>query len=322
MSNDRRLCAGDRVLVRSPEEILATLDGNGALDGVPFMPEMLDWCGKPFHIQRRVEKTCVADYMLRRFPANDVVVLDGPRCDGEGHDGCKHGCRIYWKEAWLRRLDTEPVTTGRSERGLESLRARLKVKSDEQHYFCQSTELLKTTEAFPGKQKPWTVRILFREIGNGDITVSEAVKCVARWSWQRFRRVTSGDGWLRGPNKRTPTASLGLQPGETVRIKTRAEVVATLDHKRRNRGMGICYEVLRNCGSEAEVRFRVDKLIDERDGKMLTLPDTVALKNVRNDQWLSEECLCFDELGDCPRGELMYWREIWLERVKPAGTSG
>jgi hypothetical protein len=20
-------------------------------------------------------------------------------------------------------------------------------------------------------------------------------------------------------------------------------------------------------------------------------------------------------MGDCPRGELMYWREIWLERV-------
>ena len=30
---------------------------------------------------------------------------------------------------------------------------------------------------------------------------------------------------------------------------------------------------------------------------------------------LGEECLCYGEPGDCPRGELMYWREIWLERV-------
>jgi hypothetical protein len=27
------------------------------------------------------------------------------------------------------------------------------------------------------------------------------------------------------------------------------------------------------------------------------------------------QCLCWNETGDCPRGELMYWREIWLERV-------
>ena len=31
----------------------------------------------------------------------------------------------------------------------EKLRARLKVKSDEHRYFCQSTELSKSTEAFP-----------------------------------------------------------------------------------------------------------------------------------------------------------------------------
>jgi hypothetical protein len=25
--------------------------------------------------------------------------------------------------------------------------------------------------------------------------------------------------------------------------------------------------------------------------------------------------MCADETGDCPRGDLMYWREIWLERL-------
>ena len=65
---DRRLRVGDRVLVRSPEEILATLDADGTLDGVPFMPEMLDSCGKPFRVLRRVEKTCVDAHPMRRFP--------------------------------------------------------------------------------------------------------------------------------------------------------------------------------------------------------------------------------------------------------------
>ena len=96
---------GDYVEVRSASEILSTLDTNGTLDGLPFMPEMLSWCGKSFRIQRRVDKTCVEGHPMRRFTANDVVVLEGPRCDGSSHDGCKHGCRIYWKHAWLRPVD-------------------------------------------------------------------------------------------------------------------------------------------------------------------------------------------------------------------------
>ena len=77
----RKLRAGDQVIVRSPEEILSTLDAQGTLDGLPFMPEMLDRCGKPFRVERRVEKTCVdvapPIFPNRRFAANDVVVLEG-----------------------------------------------------------------------------------------------------------------------------------------------------------------------------------------------------------------------------------------------------
>jgi len=43
---------GDRVVVRSPAEILATLDMDGTLDGLPFMAEMLESCGRPFRIHR------------------------------------------------------------------------------------------------------------------------------------------------------------------------------------------------------------------------------------------------------------------------------
>ena len=43
-----RCKAGDTVEVRSAEEILNTLDEQGALDGMPFMPEMFEYCGKRF----------------------------------------------------------------------------------------------------------------------------------------------------------------------------------------------------------------------------------------------------------------------------------
>ena len=317
---DRGLRVGDRVLVRSPEEILSTLDADGALDGLPFMPEMLASCGKPFRVQRRVEKTCVDGHPMRRFPANDVVILDGPRCDGQGHDGCRHGCRIFWKEAWLRPVDAETGKAQESEVGLEKLRARLKVKSDELRYFCQSTELLKATEAFPGRQRLWEARIVLREIRSGDLSLSGLLRLLALWIRQRLWRAAGGDERLRGPHKRTPSESLHLKPGELVRVKSRAQVVETLDQRTRNRGMGICDEVLRCCGREAEVRYRVDRLIDERTAIMREIPDTVALQNMRGDGTLGEECLCYHQLGDCPRGELMYWREIWLERVNRGGT--
>lgn len=320
-----RFRAGDRVIVRSAEEILKTLDADGTLHGLPFMPEMLDWCGKPVRVERRVEKTCVdvvsPVYPNRRFAANDVVVLEGLRCDGQGHDGCKRSCKIFWKEDWLRPLDSVDTSTPPSAAELNELLPRLKTKVDEKHYFCQSTQLCKATVAFPGKKKPWMFRILLREIRNGDRSVAEVLKLLVRWSSLRLQRVVHGKQRLRGPHKRTPSVSLGLVPGDPVRIKSRAEIVATLSQARSNRGMGICHEMTRYCGARAEVSDRVDRIINERTGEMREMSDTVLLRNVRGKTTLHDsDCLCEDELGDCPRGELMYWREIWLERANGGGA--
>ena len=316
----RRFSIGDHVSVRSAADILSTLDADGTLDGLPFMPEMLDWCGKPFRILRRVDKTCVDGYPMRRFPENDVVILDGPRCDGDAHDGCKHGCRIFWKEAWLRPMDAGNATQ-KFEIGLDELRARLKVKSDEHRYFCQSTELYRATGAFPATEKRYlTARIALREIRSGDVSVARILRLLALWFGQKLRRATGGDGWLHGDLKRTPTQSLNLHPGDVVRVKSRDEIAKTLDQTGRNRGLSICSEMLRCCGRRAQVRYRVDRLIDEKTGLMRELSNTVTLTNILNDESLAEECLCYGQLGDCPRGEVMYWREIWLERVTHDGT--
>jgi hypothetical protein len=311
----QEMLVGNWVAVRSAGEILSTLDSNGTLDGLPFMPEMLSWCGKSFRVQRRVDKTCVADAgSLRHFPKGDVVILDGPRCDGNAHDGCKHGCRIFWKEAWLRPLDADDAGIERSDGDLNKLSGRLKVKSDEHHYFCQSTELLRSTEVLPPKRHR-SARIALTEIRNGDIRIWRALQLLALYLRQKILRKLGCDDWLRGPHKSTPTQSLKLRPGELVRVKSRAQIVQTLDHRMFNRGMVICYEMVRCCGRQAEVRYRVDRLIDEKTGLMREIADTVVLGSMRGCGSLGEECLCYGEPGDCPRGELMYWREIWLERV-------
>ena len=317
-----KLFAGDWVIVRSREEILSTLDADGTLEGLPFMPEMLDWCGKPFRVERRAEKTCVdvspPVHPNRRFAADDVVFLDGPRCDGGSHDGCNRGCKVFWKEAWLQPINSVEKPTRTSGAAFDQRPSLLKTKSDETHYFCQSTQLSDATEAFPGNKKLWRLRIIFREIRNGDRSPPEILKLLVLWSWQRLLRTVHGDQWLRGPHKQASVVALDLKPGEPVRVKSRAEMVATLDDKRSNRGLKICSEMTRCCGAQAEVRNRVNRIIDERTGEMREIRNTVTIQNVRGKMLTTRdmECLCFNEPGDCPRGELMYWREIWLERAK------
>ena len=70
----------------------------------------------------------------------------------------------------------------------------------------------------------------------------------------------------------------------------------TLDQHIRNRGLGICNEMMRCCGHEAEVRNRVDRLINEQSGEMRELSNTVTL-NIGHNKRLGEECLCNGQLG-------------------------
>ena len=47
----------------------------------------------------------------------DAVLLEDLRCDGSGHGGCQAGCRIYWKESWLRRVQPGSVAESSNRSG-------------------------------------------------------------------------------------------------------------------------------------------------------------------------------------------------------------
>jgi hypothetical protein len=290
------------------------------------MAEMLDWCGKSFRVERRATKACVdvepPEHGNRRFPGDDVVLLDAPRCDGAAHDGCRRRCKVFWKEAWLR-----PAGVGAPPPSLplghEELAARTRKMEDERRYFCQSTQLRRATAPFPGNQKAWRIRVAARELRDGDRTLREMAGFTGVWLKFKALRRIHGPDWLRGPHERAPIVALGLQPGERVRIKGPDEMVATLDRHRGNRGMRICAEMTRCGGAEGIVRERVDRMIIERTGEMREIRNTVSLRDVRGPGMTGEgQCFCYGELGDCPRGELMYWREAWLERLDPPAGGG
>ena len=106
---------------------------------------------------------------------------------------------------------------------------------------------------------------------------------------------------------RTPTGKLDLQPGELVRIKSKNDILATLDENLLNRGMGFDEEMSRFCGQTAIVQSRVERCIDEKTGRMLTMKSPcITLENI----------FCAGAYNvNCPREFVPFWREIWLERV-------
>jgi hypothetical protein len=112
------------------------------------------------------------------------------------------------------------------------------------------------------------------------------------------------------PKERTPIVRLDLRPGELVQVKSREEIALTLDTQGRNRGLFFDVEMLPYCGRTFRVLRRVQRIIDERTGRMLHLPnDCIVLDGV----------VCSGERSRrrlfCPRSIVPYWREIWLRRV-------
>src|SRR5690606_10747257 len=101
------LRVGDLVEVRSQEEILATLDERGELENLPFMPEMLRYCGQRLTVHKVAHKLCdtISRSGMRRMER--AVHLTGARCDGSAHGGCQTACSLYWKEAWLRKVEPD-----------------------------------------------------------------------------------------------------------------------------------------------------------------------------------------------------------------------
>src|SRR6188472_261893 len=114
MLRSKKLRAGDWVEVRSKDEILATLDLSGQVEGLPFMPQMFQYCGKRFQVYKRAHKTCDTVNPIRSLRLSNVVHLD-LRCDGKAYGNCGAACLIYWKTSWLNPVDSGVGPSGAHE---------------------------------------------------------------------------------------------------------------------------------------------------------------------------------------------------------------
>jgi hypothetical protein len=294
--------------VRSADEVLASLDEQGSLDGLPFMPEMLRFCGQRLPVSRVLRKTCAEDpadgARMRRFAAGDVVYLDGLRCDGSAHGGCGRACMLFWKKAWLRFPDPGSPVGGAS--GAPPAPSRLRTRAADGAYWCQSTALQGATlPATRGHQlRVFAEEALRGVLGPGEVLSHALVPLAA------VARIALGfEVATVGTSDKTPDDALGLEPGEWVRVKSRAEIAATLDRAGRNRGLEFTPVMHECCGRVFRVKQRVDRMILEATGRMRDLRNTVILE--------AATCRGALIIGGCPRNEYHLWREIWLRRVEP-----
>jgi hypothetical protein len=322
---DASLRRGDMVEVKSPAEILATLDERGMLEGLPFMPEMLQFAGRRFTVDKRADKLCdtIGDYTSRKMPG--TVLLEDLRCDGSGHDGCQAECRLFWKEQWLRRVEPgappAPATAGddsasraalaqRAARGAQSTSAA--GGESKTIHVCQATELNRASF----RLSTYDPRPYVRELTGGNVGFGRFLRVLARaiveQPLHKLGRLPVYP--LRGTRRPgTKDPALGLRPGEIVRVKSPAEIATTLTPDGRNRGLWFDREMLPFCGGTYRVRQRVKKFIDERTGEMIELKtDSLTLEGVA----------CSGERSTsrwfCPRAIYPYWREAWLQRVDGA----
>ena len=333
------LRAGEWVIVRSKQQILATLDERACLEELPFQPEMFAFCGQRMRVAKVAHKTCDNIRKTGGRRMKDAVHLEGARCDGAGHGGCQADCVFFWKEAWLRREGDVPVADTLGHKCTESMvagaaRASGHEDGEDPVWVCQTTKLYDATTLLHW----WDVRQYVRDVTSGNHGAWHMVKLLVfagyrklfkfryghrhlRGFYNWFQGLRGGkpyplDGGLIADGKPTPTEILDLKVGEWVEVRSQDEILATITKNGFNRGMRYDMEMSKYCGERFRVQMRVDRLINEVTGKMMTMKNPcIQLENV----YCRAECTP-RRIG-CPRASNTYWREIWLRRVNQGGMS-
>jgi len=312
---------------------------------MPFMPEMLQYCGKRFRVFKRADKTCdnIKPWNMRRV--KHTVHLTDVRCDGRTHADCDAGCLIYWHEAWLKRSSSDFVNQSQvrgagsavakalsippPEPGVCTVDSLLKATRRAPHlaaaeptYSCQATDVREFTTDLPW----WNLWQYVRDVRSGNLrrnigdsksekfleillSCNEVFRAILIEIFNLFQKFRSGVQYphIEGTLQTTPAAELHLQPGEFVQVKSREEILATLDRRNRNRGLLFDSEMIRYCGGTYRVLKRVDQIVDEKTGKILRMKGPCII--------LEGSACVSDYHRLCPRAIYHYWREGWLRRT-------
>jgi hypothetical protein len=359
MSNGARyLRRGELVEVRGKDEILTTLDENGELEGLVFMPEMLEFCGRRLRVSRRAHKTCdtiTGDMVARRL--DDCVHLEDARCDGSAHGGCQAGCLFFWKEAWVKRVEpARPSLMWRAVAGssesshskgpsgapcTEDALLQMAVQQDpssseEPTYRCQVTRLLDATAPLPW----WEPMQYMRDWLSGNVPLFVLLRGLFFRVLYRVVRVGIRLGlrsfWIKIYNGVArffgevvyPYAP-GQVPGKTPSRKLDLQPGELVRVRPLEEILQTVNAQRRNRGmgfAPEMVRYCGGTFRVRSRVKSIIDEPTGKMMHFGNECIILEDVICRSECSGnrmfCPRSIYPYWREIWLERVDEGHDAG
>jgi hypothetical protein len=302
------LLPGDTVRIRPLPEILATLDADGALDGMPFQPEMMKFCGGEARVFRCLDK--IYDYgrtkHMRRLEG--CVLLSNLRCDGSAHEGCEAACYLIWKTEWLQHSESARAAVALPAT-FDAARVSDTVAARTRHgdvLRCQFTELHACTAEYQG----WS-------LGRDLIPWLCGNYSAQAWLVAMLTRVFNGVQRRRGGIGFPPLPPMGehltkestaLAVGERVVVVPLEEIARTLNSQGKNKGLWFDVEMVKHCGREYRVTARVQKIIDDATGQMRTMKTPCIMLDTVDS---TGEGLHFNAQHDP-----IFWRESWLRRTE------
>jgi hypothetical protein len=102
--------------------------------------------------------------------------------------------------------------------------------------------------------------------------------------------------------------SLNLQPGECVQVRSIDEISATLDGRKKYKGLYFMPEMEKFCGK----KFKVFKKVGT-----IKLESTGEVRKLRSPSVFLEGVYCNGERHEgCDRACFHFWREAWLKRIE------
>ena len=99
-----------------------------------------------------------------------------------------------------------------------------------------------------------------------------------------------------------------LAAGDMVRVRSKEEIKATLNHLGQSRGCSFMNEMVPYCDTVQRVLKPMERFVDERDLRVKKCKGLILLEGVM--------CQGTTDFGRCDRSCFMFWREEWLEKVE------
>jgi hypothetical protein len=105
-----------------------------------------------------------------------------------------------------------------------------------------------------------------------------------------------------------PGQFLNLEKGDWVEVRSKEEIDATLDNRRRNNGLLFMPPMARFCGKRYRVFKKVEKIVLETTGE---------LRRIKSPTVFLEGAYCDGkDYEGCDRSCYHFWREVWLKRIE------